>query len=603
MNKIGYVTSSAPSQISIEIDGLSNFEKNKVSLQVGKLLKIADGNHNYAVASIRNISGQQQKDSEGAGTAWKFTLDATPIGALVIEGDSLVFKRGTQVLPVPTENAFTFELSDLELIFSASATFNFPIGTLSGNKQVPFFVDGDKFFGKHVGVVGSTGSGKSCTVATLLQTAVGLSKKKNLHVAEQKNSHILIFDIHSEYASAFSIGEDEKFNLNLLNVDTLKIPYWLMNAEELENLFIESGEQNSHNQISQFKRAVILNKIKYNNKIKKITYDTPVYFSIFEVFNFINNKNNLTVYVEDSKTYFACLKDKKIEYSENGLWEELDFEMATGNGQHSILKAKVSKEGGFTGEFDRFVSRLETRLQDKRLDFLLRAKKEDGTNFGTADFDAVLKQFLGYINKANITIVDLSGIPFEVLSITVSLIARLIFDFAFHYSKICHAKHTTNDIPFMIVCEEAHNYIPKDGGADYYAAKKSLERIAKEGRKYGLSLMVVSQRPSEVSDTIFSQCSNFVSLRLTNKADQNYIKALLPDGSSDALELLPILQQGEAFIVGDAVLMPSLVQLLPSEPEPKSASIKSYTEWNSNWKAASFDEIIKRWRNGSEATE
>jgi len=599
MNKIGRVTSSAPDKISVEIDGLKILEENKKNLQVGQFLKVADGNHNFAVGSINNISGTHVLTPEGS-VQWRFVLEITPVGALVADGGKFNFVRGVQVLPVPTEEVFIFDDADLRLIFAETKDFNFLLGTISSNGKVPFFVDGDKFFGKHIGVVGSTGSGKSCTVAGLLQSVVGIKDAKNINCASQKNSHILIFDLHSEYSNAFKIHGDEKFTLNLLDVDCIKIPYWLMNAEELEALFIESGEQNSHNQISQFKKAVISNKIKHNKSFKNITYDTPVYFSIQEVFNYINNKNNLTVYEKDSKIYLASLTTKDVIYSEDNLWNPIIFEASTANASHKILGSKVSKEGGFNGEFDRFVSRLETRLQDRRLNFLLKPKDAKDIEFGTEDFDKVLKQFLGYLNKSNITIVDLSGIPFEVLSITVSLISRLIFDFAFHYSKIKHAEDATNDIPFMIVCEEAHNYIPQSGGADYRAAKKSIERIAKEGRKYGLSLMVVSQRPSEVSDTIFSQCNNFIALRLTNKNDQNYIRALLPDSSHQLVEMLPTLRQGEAFIVGDAVLMPSLVRLPRPNPEPKSASVKAFTEWKANWKEASFENVVKRWRRDTE---
>jgi DNA helicase HerA-like ATPase len=593
MSKIGYVISSSPEQVSIEIDGLEILEKNKTKLQVGKFLKIEDGNHNFAVASINNISGQKV-EKEGK-LSWSFVIDSSPVGALINDDGQLKFVRGTQVLPVPTEIVHVFDDSDLSTIFSNDGDYNFNVGHLSGNTEVPFCIDGDKFFGKHIGLVGSTGSGKSCAVASLIQNAVGISDSKNINKENKKNSHVLIFDIHSEYSSAFKIDEEEKFSLNELSVDNLKLPYWLMNSEELESLFIESNEQNSHNQLSQFKHAVILNKEKHNPTLNKITYDSPVYFDIKEVYSFICNKNELTVYEKDSKKLFATLS-AEIEFDEDKLWEPINFEASTGNAKHKVLDAKVSKDGGFNGEFDRFISRLETKLNDKRLTFLLNPLTENDEIYKTKDFEEILRQFLGYINKSNISIVDLSGVPFEVLSLTVSLISRLIFDFAFHYSKLKHKLDETNDIPFMIVCEEAHNYIPRIGGAEYKASKKSIERIAKEGRKYGLSLMVVSQRPSEVSDTIFSQCNNFLALRLTNRVDQSYIKALLPDSSSGLIDLLPSLNQGEAFIVGDAVLMPSLVQLPKPSPEPKSASVNVYTEWDSAWKDVAFDKVVERWR-------
>lgn len=593
MSKVGHVLSSSPDKVSIGIGNLKTLEENKTDLQVGKFLKIEDGNHNYAVAIVNNLTAQ--KSEKDGVVEWSFVIEASPIGALINNDDKLEFKRGTQVLPVPTEIVHTFSTDDLSMIFSDDSSFGFEIGRLSGNPTVPFCIDGDRFFGKHIGVVGSTGSGKSCAVSSLIQNAVGIANAKNSNRGSQKNSHVIIFDIHSEYSSAFTVDETEQFSLNKLDVDNLTLPYWLMNAEELESIFIESNEQNSHNQLSQFKQAVILNKEKHNPELDKVTYDSPIFFSIEEVYNYIYNKNNLTVYEKNSLKYFATL-DEEIEYDEERLWHKINFLSSTGNSKHETLGVKVSKEGGFNGEFDRFISRLETKLNDKRLAFLLKPVKDDDTEFKTNDFSEVIKQFLGYIDKSNVTVVDLSGIPFEVLSITVSLISRLMFDFAFHYSKIRHSTNQTNDIPFLIVCEEAHNYIPKTGGAEFKASKKSIERIAKEGRKYGLSLMVVSQRPSEVSETIFSQCNNFIAMRLTNRVDQNYIKALLPDSSSSLIDLLPSLNQGEAFVVGDSVIIPSLVQLPKPNPEPKSASIDTYKEWAESWKDITFDKIVERWR-------
>lgn len=593
MSKVGHVLSSSPDKVSIGIGKLKTLEENKPYLQVGKFLKIEDGNHNYAVAIINNLTAHT---SENNGTVeWSFVIEASPVGAIIANGDGPEFKRGTQVLPVPTEIAHTFDTEDLSIVFSDDSNYSFEVGKLSGNPAVPFCIDGDRFFGKHIGVVGSTGSGKSCAVASLIQKAVGIADAKNSNKESQKNSHVIIFDIHSEYSSAFTVENEEKFNLNKLDVDNIKLPYWLMNAEELESIFIESNEQNSHNQVSQFKQAVILNKEKHNPDLDKVTYDSPVFFSIEEVYNYICNKNNLTVYEKNSLKYFATLDDE-IEFDEIHLWNKINFESSTGNSKHTRLNVKVSKDGGFNGDFDRFISRLETKLNDKRLSFLLRPVKDDGSAYKTNDFSEVIKQFLGYIDKANVTVVDLSGIPFEVLSLTVSLISRLMFDFAFHYSKIRHTTDQTNDIPFLIVCEEAHNYIPKTGGSEFKASKKSIERIAKEGRKYGLSLMVVSQRPSEVSETIFSQCNNFIAMRLTNRVDQNYIKALLPDSSSSLVDLLPSLNQGEAFVVGDSVIIPSLVQLPKPNPEPKSASINAYKEWGEGWKDITFDKVVERWR-------
>jgi len=579
--KIGIVIESAPNSILVKINDNETFEKYKKDIQIGKYLQIREGNLDFVICVIQNIKTSDNETSE------RYIINTQPIG-IYSENN---FQQGSASLPSPTEEAFIIEEDVMKNIFNKDSVYSFELGKLIQNKKIIFHINGNSFFSKHIAIVGSTGSGKSCTVAKILQDVVGISDKKNLNKEQIKNSHIIIFDIHSEYKSAFTIEDEEKFNLNILDVDKLKLPYWLMNSEELEAIFIESNEQNSHNQVSQFKKAVILNKEKHNATLHNITYDTPVYFSIAEVYNYIYNMNNEVINKienEEQKPKLSdgSLIDERTEYFD----KILDFITP------STARATKASNGAFNGEFNRFISRLETKISDKRLSFLLKPNKSDGSKYHTDDFIDILKQFLGYKDKSNITVIDLSGVPFEVLSITVSLISRLVFDFAFHYSKLKHSNNEKNDIPFMIVCEEAHNYIPKSGGAEYKASKKSIERIAKEGRKYGLSLMVVSQRPSEVSDTIFSQCNNFVALRLTNINDQNYIKNLLPNNANSITDILPTLSAGECLVVGDATPMPAIVKMEMPNPEPQSESIKFHKEWKEDWKDIIFDDVIKRWK-------
>lgn len=469
--KIGAVLSCAPEAIVVGVDGLEAFEKNKDGLQVGRFLKIAQGNHDFTIATIRNIKGVNSTDSDGR-PAWSFQIECQAIGTLV---EDKTFDRGSLLLPVPTEHAFIAEKDTLDKMFSADGDHDFPLGKLSMNKAIDLMINGNRFFSKHIAVVGSTGSGKSCTVASVLQDVVGIAKSLNRNKDNQNNSHVVIFDIHDEYAAAFTLPKEECFSLNRLDIDNLQLPYWLMNAEELESMFIESNEANSHNQVSQFKYAVVLNKEKHNPGVKDVTYDTPVYFSIREVYNFIENLNREVIgrLAGEDKPKLAdgsLVIDRRIYFDKIH-----DF---VGNSTSAAAKAT---NGPFNGEFNRFTSRLEAKLGDKRLRFLLNAKKADGIAHVTADFEALMRQFIGYLDKANVTVVDLSGVPFEVLSITVSLISRLIFDFCFHYSKLQHAQGKLNDIPVMLVCEEAHNYVPRDDHAAYRASRKSIERIAKEG--------------------------------------------------------------------------------------------------------------------------
>ena len=588
MIEIGKVISSTPGTILIAIENVDVFERNKSKIKISRYVSIEDGNDLKILASIQNVSAVQSSDA----TTISYTVACSPIGCYSESEDGIQFRQGGVNLPSPTEPAYLPDDGIINAIFSSNDNFSFCVGHLSNNQTVSYFVDGNRFFGKHIAVVGSTGSGKSCAVARLLQNIMKIDGGHNQNAGQLKNAHVIIFDIHSEYKSAFTLAEQEQFNLNCLDVEKLCLPYWLMNAQELEALFIESNEMNSHNQISQFKKAVILSKEKHNPEMEHINYDTPVYFDILDVYRYIKNKNSEVISKKEGEPHLPKKSDGTLINNADELYLTEVVEFAA-TSQAGATKASV---GPYSGEFERFITRLETKLSDKRLKFITKPEKEEGVPYTTQDFAEILKQFLGYIDKSNVTIIDLSAIPFEVLSIVISLLSRVIFDFAFHYSKIRHQEGLVNDIPFMLVCEEAHNYIPKSGGAEYSASRHSIERIAKEGRKYGLNLMVVSQRPSEVSETIFSQCNNFIVLKLTNVNDQSCIKNLLPDNNASLVDILPTLAAGECLVVGDAVPLPAVVKMDMPNPIPNSSNVNVYDEWSKDWIDIAFDNVIRRWR-------
>jgi hypothetical protein len=311
--------SCAPEAIVVLVDDLKVFEEHKASLQVGRYLRIAQGNNDFTVAAIRNVRGVSTQDKDG-NPVWQFYVDCQAVGTLV---GGRKFERASVLLPVPTEPVFAADKETLDSLFADDAEYQFPLGQLSLNKAIALKVNGDRFFSKHIAIVGSTGSGKSCTVARILHDVVGIAVKKNNSLGKQNNSHIVIFDIHDEYSAAFALPKDESFSLNRLDVDSLSLPYWLMNSEELESMFIESNEENSHNQVSQFKQAVILNKERHNPTIKEMTYDTPVYFSIEEVYRYIENMNREIIGRLDGENRPKLADGSLVDDRKNHYFEKL----------------------------------------------------------------------------------------------------------------------------------------------------------------------------------------------------------------------------------------------------------------------------------------
>ena len=185
------------------------------------------------------------------------------------------------------------------------------------------------------------------------------------------------------------------------------------------------------------------------------------------------------------------------------------------------------------------------------------------------------------------------------MSITVSLISRILFEYGYYYKRLrCNRSPDeiiNNDVPLLLVYEEAHKYVPNSDLAKYRASKQSIERIAKEGRKYGVSLLLASQRPSEISETIFAQCNNFLALRLTNPNDQNYVKRLLPDTLGNLVEKMPTLRAGECLLIGDAVVLPSIVQIHECDPKPSSNDIPYFDLWKQEWIGLDIPSIKEEW--------
>lgn len=539
-----------PDKVKIIVDDLKNFKLADESLKVGSYLRIADNENAVLIAVIENFQISVSENGKR-----DYVIEAFPLG--VLKGGK--FERGGDSLAIPPKKVEPATTDDIKKIYAdfSEPSERFCFAKLATNAEVEVPVNGNKFFNKHIAVVGSTGSGKSHTVAKIIQNAVaGKSGDFALN-----NSHVIIFDIHSEYKSAFP-------KANFIDVSNLALPYWLLNSEELGEFFLDT-EVNDHNQRNVFKEAVVQDKkLKFNGseiEKQKIHLDSPIVFDINSVLQFAIDKNNELI---DSGEVYAS-GDKK--------------------GQPRRT------QGSLYGKLTNFVSRLENKIGDSRLSFFLGEKSMN------VSFEETLQTLLGYspAKNSNVTVIDLSGVPFEVLSITVSLISRLIFEYGYFYKRLRCRKNpeetTNNDVPILLVYEEAHKYVPNSELTKYRSSKRSIERIAKEGRKYGVTLLLASQRPSEISETIFSQCSNFVAMRLTNPVDQGYVKKLLPDSLGSLIDKMTSLKQGEALLVGESIVLPSIVKIDPCEDKPSSNDIPYWELWQEKWKDLDIEAIKAEW--------
>lgn len=579
------VISVFPDRVRIAVSDIAAFSGGK-SLKVGSYLRITDTEDAALIATIENFC-LEAANEKGVS---RHVIEALPLG-LISDGK---FVRGGDALTIPPTGVEPATEDDIRMIFqdSVEKSKSFTFSDLASNPTVSVPVDGNRFFNKHIAVVGSTGAGKSHTISNIIQTAV--ASKDGTYVG-LNNSHVVIFDIHSEYKAAFP-------NARYLDITSLNLPYWLLNSEELEEIILDTGERDNYNQSSVFRQLVTANKTKYNPTVKSVFYDSPLKFSIQEVLNGLFNIKNETLNSKDETRYmvvdpttYTLPPDGKTDKT-HGI--ELDRKQRLELYFQKRLKFHETKPQSITNGYyadsslEKFFVRFESKVADERLDFLF------GKSAETASLDGTLRALLGYgENNANVTIVDLSGVPFEVLSITVSLISRIVFEYGYHY-KVLRSKagETVNtDAPILLVYEEAHKYVPNSDLTKYRSSKLSIERIAKEGRKYGVTLMLSSQRPSEISETIFSQCSNFLAMRLTNPADQSYVARLLPDTLGNLCEKLPTLKAGEALLIGEAVVMPSLVRIRACSPAPSSNDIPYFELWKKDWAKVPFDNIRKEW--------
>ena len=474
-----------------------------------------------------------------------------------VHGDRTdVFKRGADSFPQIDRECFLVSGGNLQRFMGLLGANlgegeRLELGRFVIDPDAHVIASGDRLFQRHAAILGSTGSGKSWTVALILERASRLSYP-----------NVIVLDMHGEYSPL--AAEDDGFARQLRIAgpgapsedETLFLPYWLLNREEMLSMILDRNDQNAPNQASRFTKHV--------RDLKRETL-----------------KAEEKTDVEGSFTV-----DSPIPYSLEDLIQRLrsdNEEMVPGAGSKP-------KMGPWNGKLTRFLARLEAKVQDRRYGFLFQPPAPALRYEWLAEQAGRLLGSGG--DRRGIKVVDFSEVPSDVLPIVAGTFARLLYDVQFW---IRQEKRT----PFCLVCDEAHLYLPvrTEAGAIERQALAAFERIAKEGRKYGVSLLVVSQRPVDVSKTILSQCNNFIVLRLTNDADQAVVKRLMPDSMAGLTETMPLLDIGEALVLGDAVLLPTRVRLDSPTIKPNSATRPFWQDWGqSSPELSSIKEAVETLR-------
>jgi hypothetical protein len=424
--------------------------------------------------------------------------------------------------------------SELELAFCGDSKSTVRVGTLRQDATIPAMVRVDELLGKHLAILGTTGTGKSCTTALILRAIL------------QKNpaAHIVLLDPHNEYAPAF--GEWGE----VISPRNMQLPFWLLTFEEAVEVLLGDAQARKA-EVDILQELIPLCKSRYaigrkdSQNLRKGTLDP----------------NRFTV-------------DTPVPYRISDLTAMIDERMGKLENKKDLAPYRQLK------------MHIDTISQDARYAFM----------FGSLTVYDGMAQILGRIfrvpvNNKPITILELTGLPTEIVNVVVSVLCRMTFDFALW---------SEGRVPVTLVCEEAHRYVPANPTLGFEPCKRAIAKIAKEGRKYGASLCIVTQRPAEIDPTILSQCNTLFALRMSNDRDQQIVQSAVSDTGSGMLEFLPALGQREAIAFGDGVALPVRIKFdeLPRSALPRSSTARFSERWQASVGDEGFlEQIVERWRS------
>jgi len=443
--------------------------------------------------------------------------------------DDWRFQRGVSVYPVLGSPIAIAPPDDIAKIYSRPANkAAVRIGMLHQNTSVPAFVKVNDMLGKHFSILGTTGSGKSSTVVLILGAILDSLPR----------AHVVLIDPHDEYSHAFGDMAET------INQDSLKLPYWFMNHEEMCEIFCSKGTNTTDAERLILKDAIAEARRQYMGENAKFVpnVDTPVPFRIQQCYKMIEEAMGRLEKPEGAQPYL------------------------------------------------RLLTRIDSLRNDSRYAFMFQ-----GISI-TDNMVPVLQRILRRpVEGKPLCILNMAGVPAEVSDVVISFVCRTIFATGVWATDPKIA-------PVLLVCEEAHRYVPRDDAAAFAPTRKALAAIAKEGRKYGISLGLITQRPSEISESILSQCGTLFALRMSNDKDQVFIKHAMPEGSDGFLKILPTLRTQECVVVGEGVEMPMRIKLDDLSPDrrPKSDTADFAAAWKTGeGNPAELAQTVENWRRQS----
>lgn len=551
--------------------------------QIGSIVKMHLGRR-ILFATVRLLRLQSDEEAAALSAPQGRALDQD---RRVIEADllgeawfnaaenELTFKRGVSTYPLPLQAVHLITKEETDKLFASVEKSSengpdrlVPIGTYVGATRVPCRANMDKLFGHHCAILGSTGSGKSSAVAAVIHSIL----EHQCWPEQGTRPCIILIDPHGEYASAFH-GRAKVFRAydalgqNPEGVSTLKLPYWLMSSDEFRSLVIGKTEFEATSQANTVYKALAHARMVGAGLVRSAIGDIPVDLPIGQ-------------HPEQPMAIAGVNEDQLASFDRD---KPRPFMLAESHAHITGRQAKRQQGAAwsdvtpsdFQKDYASILNKFRVLTADPRVRFLM---EEHGPDAPT--LSEILSQFLNVdgADDACLKIIDISGLPNEVAGPLTGAIARLLFQYKLHQSR----EERERD-PVLFVCEEAHRYVPNRGDAQYEVAQTAVRRLAREGRKYGLGLMLVSQRPSDIEDTVISQCNSWIVLRLANSSDQEHVSRILPDSLTGMTKVLSSLPRQEALFVGEAAAIPARIRLrtLTREQLPNSHDISFAEGWSS----------------------